>query len=559
MAHQSAMQVIGNNIANAGNPDFTRQTAKLAAIKGAYLPEGMDSGAGVQLVGVERQIDEAIEARLRQALGEKSYDELGVQIMSRLDSLYNELTDEGISSTLEQFFGGFSELSMQPQDTTKRSIVIENGKTLVNQLQTMRNDVLAIYNDLGKTMEESIKGINDLSSQIAQLNPLIVSASSGGKDAGPLLDQRDSLLKSLSQLADIHTVTADNGAVTVYLNNEPLVQFDDARAIQVTYEASGDLAVPKVTFADNNRQIAIEGGRAGAVEGLINGYIKDNLDQLNTLTAGLIFEVNKLHCSGQGLVGYTEITSQNAVLDTDLPLNSSGAGLAFTPINGTFQISVKDKTTGQYTVSNPIKIDLSGLGTQTTMNNLAAQINGLSNLNVVATVTADGRLNLKTTSANYEMTFSEDSSNVLAALGINGFFTGSDASNIAVNPDLISDPRLLAGARSSNPLPGDGKTASLIAELNQPGKSSALLNGIGITEYYQAMVGQIGTQAAASEQRLEIHASIADTLQTQREAISGVSLDEETINLMSNQSAFQGAARFISVINQLLQEVMQLL
>ena len=73
------------------------------------------------------------------------------------------------------------------------------------------------------------------------------------------------------------------------------------------------------------------------------------------------------------------------------------------------------------------------------------------------------------------------------------------------------------------------------------------------------MIGNVGTQTSAAKQKFEVHTAIADTIVAQRESISGVSIDEETVNLMSSQSAFQGAAKFISVISNMLDEVMNLI
>ncbi len=549
LAHQSAMQIVGNNIANAGNADFTRQTPKLSPIYGSKLPEGFDSGAGVQLTAIERNIDEALEQRLRQALSDQNYDDLISQTLGRLETLYNEMTDNDISSGLSELFNAFSELQSTPQDVASRAVVVQTAQALTQKIQMLRKDIVGVYNETSAKMTDVVDQINRITGQIANLNVQVANAKSGGDTAGALMDQRDALLKELSSLVDITSIPQSNGSVTVYIGTDPLIQDNIARQLKVVETPDGDLVVPTIAFSDNSRVATVTGGTAGAIDELINTLIGGNLKQLDTFASGLIFEVNKIHSSGQGLHGYSSVTSTNAITDADAALNA--AGLPFTPTNGTFLVSVKDQNTGQETV-HQITVNLSGLGVQTTLNGLVAQLNGVSN--VTASVLADGRLKIAAASNNYTLTFSEDSSHVLAALGINGFFTGTDAATIGVNADLANDPQLVACAKTN--LPGDGTNAADISLLRT--RSATSFNGLSITDYYRSLIGNVGTQTSSARSRLEMHSTITETIQAQRESISGVSLDEETINLMSNQQAFQGAARFINVVNQMMQEILQI-
>jgi flagellar hook-associated protein 1 FlgK len=550
MAHQSAMQVIGNNIANAGNTNYTRQTPHLSSVPGSRL----DGGAGVLLTGIERQIDAAIEQRLRTGWSDKSYDQMMSDYLARMETLYNEMTTNDISTGLSAFFNSFSALQINPEDGTARSSVIHEAQSLIDQIQSLRKDLVGLYTELTDSTIESVDGINKITKQIADLNVRIAQATSTGVGTGSLLDQRDALLKELSEFADILAIDQPNGTVTVYMDTDPLVQYDQARELKIEKVAEGDVVVPKVYFADTGKETHIQGGRAGAVDDLIHQIVRGNLNDLDTLAAGLIFEVNKLHSSGQGLHGYTQVFSSNRVTDSHAALNN--AGLPFKPVNGSFMITVKDATTHPPTETvTQINVNLSGMGVPTTLAELAAQINAVGNIK--AEISPDGRLKLSSTSENYTFTFNDDTSNVLACLGINGFFTGTNASNIAVNSDLTADPQLVACGKSNTPLPGNSTNAELISKL--PITESAMLGGMSITEYYRNLVGRLGTQTATSNQKLEVHTAIVESLQAQRDAISGVSLDEETINLMSNQRAFQGSAKFITVVNQLLQTVLDLI
>jgi len=143
---------------------------------------------------------------------------------------------------------------------------------------------------------------------------------------------------------------------------------------------------------------------------------------------------------------------------------------------------------------------------------------------------------------------------VLAALGINSFFAGKDASDIAVNQTIKDRPQLLAAARNGEK--GDNQTALAIAGLES--KAVAALNGASLKESYQNSVNSVATEAVAARNDAEATRTVKETLEAQREALSGVSLDEEAINLIRQQRAFQGAARVIAAVDEMMQTLLSI-
>lgn len=129
------------------------------------------------------------------------------------------------------------------------------------------------------------------------------------------------------------------------------------------------------------------------------------------------------------------------------------------------------------------------------------------------------------------------------------FFVGSDASDIAVNPALLSDPSLIQAGTSGEP--GDGSNALLIAQLQT---KQVTIDGQNttLTEWYSALVTRLGidsqqAKATASNQQL-----LVNHLKTNRESLSGVSLDEEAANMIRFERAYQAAARVITVMDEML-------
>src|SRR4051794_25429495 len=88
--HQAAIQVTGNNIANAGDPGYTRQVASVSPTKDQQVAPGIFLGTGVNLESVRRQIDEALEARIRGSVSDSESADVTEQWLGRVEAVFNE-------------------------------------------------------------------------------------------------------------------------------------------------------------------------------------------------------------------------------------------------------------------------------------------------------------------------------------------------------------------------------------------------------------------------------------------------------------------------------------
>lgn len=548
--HQAAIQVTGNNIANAGNADYTRQSASISPSKDQMIRPGVFVGTGVNLTSIQRHIDEALEGRIRGSVSDNEGAATTEQWIGRVESMLNELSDDDLSTQLSTFFNSWSNLANKPQDVGFRQVVVQNGDTVASWLKDLRGQLSALRTDVDNRLAAQVNDADSLAQQIADLNSEIVTAEGGLGQANGLRDQRDALLKQLSQLVDIRTVNQENGSANVYIGSDPLVLGGDSRGLTMNNETIDGEITPVVTFKQNGGNVRYTSGQIGAL-GQVRKDIGSYVDKLDALAGNVIFELNKLHSSGQGLEGFSNTAATNTVTDTTVALNDPESGLAFKPVNGSFVVHVKDKTTGLVT-STLVQVDLDGLnGNDTTLDSLTASINGVAN---ISATDASGVLKISTDSTQVEVSFSQDSSGVLAALGVNSFYTGKNATDIAVNAAIKSNPSLLAAAKNGEK--GDNQTALAIAAL-ESAKLPAL-DGASLKEKYQSLVNQIAVAASDAKTESEASRVVKETLQAQREALSGVSLDEEAINLIREQRAFQGASRLIAAVDELMQTILQL-
>lgn len=551
-ATQAQIQTTANNIANAGTEGYTRQVARTVAAGDQQLRPGVFLGTGVDLISVQRQIDEALESRIRASVSDDESAKLTEQWMGRIESVFNELTDQDLSTQMSQFFNAWSDLANKPQDPGLRQVVLQAGQSLSNWMQATREQLSRMKQDVDSRLTALAGQANTLAGKIAQLNKDIVAAEGGGGgQANGLRDQRDAVLRELSTLADIRTQEHPSGIVDVYVGSEPLVVGDRSRGVALKQDVVDGEVQSAVVFASTNGKMKLDGkGQLGALSN-VRSTVTNVVDQLDTVAGTMIFELNKLHSAGQGLEGFASVSANNIVADPTAALNSADADLRQPPVNGSFVVHVKDKTSGLVT-STLVSVDLDGLnGNDTTLDSLRLDLDGIDG--VTASVSG-GRLRIDADSAAVELSFSQDSSGVLASLGVNSFFKGSDARDIAVDQRLFERPSLISAARNGQP--GDNQTARAIADLQN--SAIASLGGQSLKTKYEAMINNVASTASGAKNTAASASAVRETLLTQREMLSGVSMDEEAINLMKYQRAYQGAARVVAAVDELMQTMLSL-
>lgn len=560
LSYQGALQTVGNNISSAGSPDYTRLVPQLDPLQGSLVANDLQPGAGVALTSIQRYIDEALEGRLRLAIGGQEQAATRQVNLVQVESYFDDLSGAGVGSVLIEFWSRFDELQNSPEDLAIRDLVVSGGARLADSLHTLRSQLADLGADIDGQIADVVAQADDLARQIANLNEVISTTEAGRRSqATALRDQRDAVLRQLSQILDITVREQPDGSLNVYAGSEAIVQAASARQLIAVQSIDGEFVRSSIRFADTNQQLQVRGGR---LAGLIEAREQDAYGQIaavDRLAEAIISDVNRVHADGQGRVGFTSVIGNYDMLDTDVALNSTAAGLAFPPQSGSFYVTVADDATGT-PVAYRIEIDLDGVGTDTTLQSLVDDFNSQVT-GATASITSDNRLSISA-DAGFSFTFGydgqtarSDTSHVLAALGINTFFSGTDASSIAVSQTLRDRPSLVAAA--SVFLPGDGLNAGRLAGLGSA--TSDRLGDTSLVGFFNSISNSIAVAGSAVNADVEASSSILTSLQAQKESISGVSLDEEAIALLKFQRAFQGATRFISVVDDLLSELIALI
>ncbi len=422
-------------------------------------------------------------------------------------------------------------------------------------------------------MGESIKQINRLLSGIAELNAYISQSEYGGLNestANDLRDQRGELTKELYGYMDVDIVEEPNGSYIVSMHGRTLVYFNQANELVNEKKMSPDgTMVNTPCFAEDKYPIRPKDGKLAAQMQLRDEIIPSYKKEVDTLAANFIWEFNRAHSQLTGLQSYSQITSLNGPKNPQDTLNKMDWGAhepegSFKIENGEFEIVIHNKNSDQPTTVN-IEIDLDGRpspsgepdtilydpanpdATHSLVNRMQAALDKEAPGIFKVSIDRHNQVTIASTSDDYGFAFGEDSSGVVAALGLNVFFTGHNAATMGINQDLKKNPEFLAGAKSFD----KGDNAGALGLLDVREADVANLKNSSLENYYLGITGRLGSEAASVRGQKELSANVLNRMFTQRESLSGVSEDEEVSKLITYQRAFQSAAKFISTVDQL--------
>ncbi len=304
---------------------------------------------------------------------------------------------------MTNFFSSISQVLNQPQDVATQNQVVLQGQTLTGTVNSMAQQVDSLRGSLNQQIAGMAGQINQLTSEIGTLNGQIVDlqgGQGGQSEAGGLLDQRLTALESLSQLTTIQVQDQPDGTVNVYAGGDYLVYGTSIRQVNVAYGSNRGMNTAQLQLAGTDASLDPSSGQLAGLLTSRDTVLGGFLDTLDNFSQTLANEFNKVYSSGQGLTGYQQLTSQNAVDSPSAALNQTG--LTCTPQNGDFQLLVKNTQTG-LTQTTDIPVDLSGQGMDLTLNGLAAELNQVSG--ITASVTTNNQLSIRCSSPNEQFAF----------------------------------------------------------------------------------------------------------------------------------------------------------
>ena len=562
-AQQYGMNVTGHNIANVNTEGYSRQSPTLEP-KQALLYQGMLLGRGVETEQVTRSVDQFVENKLMQEKSSMLSSQEMEKYMQVLESIFSENSGTSISSMLSDYWNLWNDISNNPSGFSERTALYELSVLMSNQFKSLGPDLTQIQTDITNAVTVGVERINQITSEIGQINIKIVGMEANNV-ANDLRDKRNVLVSELNEYLNVKTFEQSNHSLSIVTARGcPLVQGDSNYELEMG-GSNGD-RVKWQDSAGNYVDITnyITNGKLGGLLDVRDRIISKYKLDLDEMAKEFIWSVNQQHSQGVGLEGFSTVTGTYAVTNSGEELGTQDSGLDYYKkiSDGNFNLWVYDSSGAA--VGSPITIDADTGGT--TLFSLRDDIN--TNVsNVTASITTDGKLKIDADNG-YTLGFSDDNANVLAALGINTFFSGSGAGNISINSTIVGNKNYIAAGQIDSTTgefaSGDNDNALAMTDLQYTSMDISQwtcdrVNGntegsitTTIEDYYHSMVGSIGIVSSSISRDRDFNEMMVNKLNTLRSSISAVSLDEEMTNLIKYQHAYQAAAKLITISDEML-------
>jgi flagellar hook-associated protein 1 FlgK len=545
-ASQTAIDVTGQNISNANTEGYSRKRVNMQADSIQSDTFG-SKGLGVEVTEIDRIRNEFLDRQTWEALGDKGYNTQLDSAYTRLENILKEPTEDGLAAKMNAFWASWQDLANNPADLSAREAVKAGANVMIDTLRNVYKQIQDFGLSMNNPLDEEAKQVNDLTGQIYELNQKIAGTeASKGQKANDTRDQRDLLVRKLSQLIDVQTVEDSNGRLIVTSGGSLIVGPSEALQLE-TYGvdktlANGEKASElRLRFSGSRRSYEPRGGEMKGIMDARGQVLAKYMNDLNSLTKAVVEEVNDQHALGYNLNKGTgnpffdpaktsagDITLSDAIL-------ASAANIAAAAGGTLTDVSPFSPAGGIPAAATPV-LDLKS--TNTNYRDLA---NG-----TVKITLADGSVLQEGAGADYVVDYSLGTIKFLNYAR----YTGADPINVQFKYNSTGF--------SGN---GNGQNALNIAGLRL--KKTLLVDSEGtptqsVSSFYAATIGKLGIEKNQNKSRLETKDFLISQMDAEQATVAGVSLDEEMTNMIKFENSYRASAKFISTISSMMDVLMEI-
>ena len=296
-AHQTAVQVVSQNVANAETEGYSRQRAELFPRTPQRFGYG-SIGTGVEVTNVIRMRNVMLDTAYRRESASAEGFGFRRDALSQIEAIFGEPSDQAMSSALDAFWSSWSDLSNNPGSPSAQAVVRQRGIEVASTLNRFASRLSDMEANSRAQLSTTVDEINRLAGQLADLNTQITTAEVGGNMAPDLRDSRDRVADQLAKLAGARLMPQSNGTLSFLIGGSAIVDGNSARPLEV--RPGSPTSVGIVGAPDPLLQLE---GSLGAIVSVLNTDLPDVRAKLDTLAMGIVNGVNFLHTSGWTAAG----------------------------------------------------------------------------------------------------------------------------------------------------------------------------------------------------------------------------------------------------------------
>jgi len=300
-ANQAALQTIGQNIANANTPGYSRQSVVLTTSPGQYTGAGF-FGKGVDVQTVVRSHNDFLTKEAATSKSTAMADSTRAEQLSRMEKIFAPGTD-GLGYAASQFLNSMVDVASRPSDPSARQVALGRASELSVRFSNAGQQVADLQAGVVSDLKANVTVVNQLAQQIANVNDQISKTRGSGHTPNDLLDQRERLISQLGEHIAVTTLPADDDTVGVFIGGgQRLVLGNQASTLQVSPDAyDPQRATVSLNEGGLSRQLdesVLTGGSMTALLSFQNHDLQDAKNMLGQLAAAIGTRIN-----GQNALG----------------------------------------------------------------------------------------------------------------------------------------------------------------------------------------------------------------------------------------------------------------
>ena len=507
--NQQALQSTAHNLANVNTPGYVRQQTLM---QDSFYHKIGNNGSSNMMIGMGTDIqslrqvrDMFLDGAYRNETSRCGYYSSGAESVTEIETILGEIEGESMGDVLKEFFASLNELSKHPDGREARGTFVQSAVLFVNKSNLIMEQFNEYQLNLNKQVIDNVDEINKLGEEIYKLNKQIVKYEINGDNANDYRDARNYALDKLSKLISISYSEDRVGNVTVMAEGNSFISVDGVSKISLEQSVPKSPLVSPIWAETGNRvfdlktEISAENNNdKGSLKGLViaRGHRPANWTDTQDSV-----EYNKnikpsiiMRAQAKFDLFVHEVVSKvNDIIAPKTKGPDSPFGLDGTQSNEIFKRKYMDRYSGAV-YQDEDKTDLNSL---------------------------------------------------------------YSAGNLEINPDILNDYDKICITKDLTKVQENDIVESIIDKLDEasireyPG-SDAKLN---VNNYYISFVGEIGNFGESARTQMDNQLILVSQIDNQRSSYMGVSSDEELGNMMKYQHAYNASARVVTVLDQMLDQI----
>ena len=522
-ASQKALDVTGQNISNVYTAGYTRQRLDQVSMSMGYGNYSYSNytaqvGNGVLITGISQIRDPYLDIQYRNQMANVGASDAKNSILEQVEGVFDETMKSSIKDAFSDLESKLLDLANSTGSELDDSIVRASMQSLVNIFHANATNLADKRDQITDDFENnSIRQVNALLKDIAELNKSIKNSHVLGYPALELQDERNNKLDELASYIPIEVIRTD----------EKLSSTEKVENVQVNILLNKNQKFERFTLIDDDKYGSFESETADKFTEVTLNHLQYNGNTVVTNPDGTpaTAETAITEKTGDTVNIFIEGGTFKGTLDM---LNSSGV------FDGD---AATEKGLGYYEQAFDLLVDKFA----TVMNELNQKANDAN-----GQPTGDGG-NLFTTNT--------------------GATSGFTAANIKINEDWIRG--IVKLKAKQDPTSGSTQNDNInkfIDNLNKDQKfevpipgatntTSTIYTGNFYNYYVNTIESTLGIEQQSTKNLLDNHVTVINTIAQSKDQVSGVSLDEEGVNLMQYQQSFTAASRLMTSLDEILDKL----